>query len=406
MGKWRPDRDGKAWGYWPGAWSASQQAPWRGNPSQGSGIPAYDAQRSGKDDKSLSTGNEDAPTLTEPGLLQDLQKAVNTARRTETRVKKIQQEKQLKTQQWKSWEADLKRSYAKEKARYTAALERLEADMQQALQAQEQARIAVRQVACGAQDVEVSPVRLDADREFDALMNASPVDPWDGEDQSQDAVLRRALAETMNQGQIFGAHDPAVRAITTPLRPTNATPRTPAQDKPLATQRRVAPPGQVQGLVSSAAASSRLVPFPPPTKASGSQSCSEGQPPPELATADPYVFKTLEELLPVQSKGSPLGGTLTSPANGLPKTPKGRQSVKDAAKPTKPVRSLGAHTSREALLEQKRSAATQHLDMMTGEVDQYHDDGKEPTVVRFSLSYDDDDPGGQTSALVEEGIMD
>ena len=247
------------------------------------GIPAYDAQRTGRDDNSLSTGNEDAPTLAEPCLLQDLQKAVNTARRTETRVKKIPQERQLKTQQWKSWEADLRRTYAREKTKYTSALERLETEMQQALHAQEQACIAVRQVACGAQDVEVSPVRLDADRELDALMNAVSIDPWDGEDQSQDAVLRRALEETMNQGAGYHYTHEVYQCAAQNASASRATSHAEGGEASHTDTR----------TCLSRAASSRMVPFPPPAKLSGDQVGLGDQPSPELATMDLSVVEIL-----------------------------------------------------------------------------------------------------------------
>ena len=125
---------------------------------------------------------------------------MNSARKTEQRVKKLTQERQTKSQQWRDWEADLRKTYAKEKARYKAALEKNEMEMQQALQAQASARMAVREIACGAQEESCRQEVQDVDMEFEELIGGASQDPWEDTDE----VLRRALAETMAPTPHFG----------------------------------------------------------------------------------------------------------------------------------------------------------------------------------------------------------
>ena len=73
----------------------------------------------------------------------------------------------------------------KERARFQAALNRLDGELQEALRAQEQARSALRQVANGQQAMEDVGAAEGAAK-FEELIGA---DFW--EDFSRDAVLRR-----------------------------------------------------------------------------------------------------------------------------------------------------------------------------------------------------------------------
>ena len=83
-------------------------------------ISAYDAQ---EDDQNA-------------GMIQSLQKAVNAARKAENRVKKVTAERVERQQQWRTWEADLKKTYAKERQRFSNALAKLEQDLREAVHQQ------------------------------------------------------------------------------------------------------------------------------------------------------------------------------------------------------------------------------------------------------------------------------
>ena len=155
-------------------------------------FPAYDAQKPGNDEKAEKALRGDGDGGREDNRVQDLQRAVNSARRAEARVKKVLQEKEQRKQQWLQWEAELKKSFAREKGRYTAALTRLDNELKEAVRSQDAARAVVRQVASG--EVEDSSLNDAMAMEFEQLVGAG-TDPW--EDWSQDAVLRRALEESV-----------------------------------------------------------------------------------------------------------------------------------------------------------------------------------------------------------------
>ena len=109
-------------------------------------------------------------------------------------MKRIAAEKMERQQQWRVWEADLKKTYAREKQRFTNALAKLETEMKDALSQQEQARGNVRNAASGEANDPMEEITTVTDEEFAALMGGTMTDP---REDSQDAVLQRALAASM-----------------------------------------------------------------------------------------------------------------------------------------------------------------------------------------------------------------
>ena len=127
--------------------------------------------------------------------MRDLQKALNGARKAEHRVKRILQDKEQKEQMWVTWEKELRATYAQEKKRHVKNLKDLDAQLQEALEQQDDARAQVRRVAANdeAQETkEPETMELDEDDGFEQMLNAdkSP-DPW--EDYANEEVLKRAL---------------------------------------------------------------------------------------------------------------------------------------------------------------------------------------------------------------------
>ena len=55
-------------------------------------------------------------------MVQDLQRVINAASRAEGKVKRLGLEREERQRQWKAWENELKKAYAKEKSRFTAAM--------------------------------------------------------------------------------------------------------------------------------------------------------------------------------------------------------------------------------------------------------------------------------------------
>ena len=126
-------------GYWSGSWSA-----WKPTPSAAasSAIPPYDAQKPKADAHNQPSPQLESAQDSEAGLVQGLQRAANSARKAEGKVKRIHAERAERQQQWAAWE---QLSFAKERARYAAALTRLDGEMKDALRQQAEARLVLRQ---------------------------------------------------------------------------------------------------------------------------------------------------------------------------------------------------------------------------------------------------------------------
>ena len=105
----------------------------------------------------------------------------------EGRVKRIHAKRAERQQQWAAWEQELRRTFAKERARYAAALARLDGELKDAMKQQAEARLVLRDVLQARSIKSQQSLRTWQD----ALMSGVP-DPWDAET-SQDAVLRRGL---------------------------------------------------------------------------------------------------------------------------------------------------------------------------------------------------------------------
>ena len=346
MGKWRNGQEDKSkgWQYWPGSWSSpGRQAPWRDPKAAGpAGILAYDAQKASSSQGAPLDG---VPAVGdgEVTMVQELQKAVNNARKMESKVKRIHLEQAERKAQWQNWEQDLKRTYVKERARFQAALNRLDGELQEALRAQEQARSALRQVANGQQAME-DVGAAEGEAEFEELIGA---DPW--EDFSRDAVLQRALAAAAEAPMFPVPKASGVASLTTPTRGTGARPMTPVLGA-RHTSRSVQPP--------TGSLSSRMVPFPPPVQ--GQIASAPGTAAVSGATllTDPYVVNSPADQLGIVGSLVQVGGT---PSPGQPKTPKARQPIKDGARPSGPVHQVRAFPGIQEKINEKRAALMQQV---------------------------------------------
>ena len=173
MGKWKQGAEQKqaGWGFWSGSWSA-----WKppSSAAASSTIPAYDAQKPKFEAQSQPSLQLESLQDSEAGLVQGLQKAVNSARKAEGRVKRIHAERAERQQQWAAWEQELRRTSAKERARYAAALARLDGELKDAMKQQAEARLVLRQAASGEIHQEPAEPQDMATEEFDALMSGVP----------------------------------------------------------------------------------------------------------------------------------------------------------------------------------------------------------------------------------------
>ena len=221
----------RGWSYWRGATSPGGKqgkgrgkAPWQDKVDNKQAqprkvtFPHYDALPKGERPNMV----EVASSSTGSGYVSDLQRAVNTARKAEQRVKKIVGEKTERVRQWKDYETELKRCYIAEKQRFRGALIRLEKEESEALQEQASARESLRQVALGLES-EARPVSMEEeDQDFELLTRSACTDRVEEED--ADAVIQRAV-EAGKQLPVaaasVGSH------VVTPLRRTRAPAMTP-----------------------------------------------------------------------------------------------------------------------------------------------------------------------------------
>ena len=340
------------WSYWPGAFTP-KRPPWHKQKQQDQQqqnqdqtqrtsatvrIDAYDSKKQSGAAPPEPLVQVISNTLT-PGntMVKDIQKAINVARKAENRLKKLEADRIEKGRLWLSWEKEVKQVYLQEKCRHAGNIEALDKEIREAKIAQDQARAQVRDIAAGdaAMDaVDLSNVpssSQDVEEHLAALLSRDGQDPWEdfGSTAEEQAVLQRALL--------------AAAAPRTPLA-SMPCPRTPV---PVAEPRRLP--------TSAAPSGSRLVPFPPPKLQPGSAYTavpgqSSASPP---AATDPY----LGAATPVPQPG----GALTSPPLRMPRAPRTRTPVKDAARPTGPVQPLSISTSFQERADGKRMLAMQQL---------------------------------------------
>ena len=160
-------------------------------------------------------------------LVRDLQACVNQARKAESRVKKILSDQALRAAQWDRYEKDVRTAFLSERKRHEANLEKLDAELSAALQAQEEARAKVRSAASGQRPATPAPEAgtPSPDPWADVLMN------WGDEPQMGDAALRSVLERALQQPPSAVASGGHGGDMMTPPRRIFA-PRTPAVHVP------------------------------------------------------------------------------------------------------------------------------------------------------------------------------
>ena len=303
----------QGWSYWRGAASPGYKgnkgrgkAPWQEKPDTRQGqqrkgaFPHYDALPKGE----RQTLVEVTSTSSAGGYVSELQRAVNVARKAEQRVKKLAGEKQDRVQQWRDYEAELKRCYSVEKQRFRNALQKLERDEVEALAEQTAARESLRRVAVG-QTAEPEDTHMEVlDQDFEMLTRSAATDPVQEED--ADAVIQRALEASRSMVPPKPAPTPG---MTTPLRRTQCPALTP--DHSYSAQL-----GAPTGRSTEALASTTSIASPS-----------------TMASSDPYQCSPA---IPRTTLPRPL-------SKG--KEAAGRVGLKDAVKPKQPVHPSSARSS-------------------------------------------------------------
>ncbi|CAE7388909.1 unnamed protein product [Symbiodinium microadriaticum] len=194
----RQPQQGSRGRLWRGAWGASPSVPWRRPAEAPSPIPGYTSRPITSEP---TTAMDRIGTDARATLVPRVQQALNHTRKMEVRVKKLVSEKERNIKQWQAWEKDMKNKWIQEKARHARDLDRLDKDISEAVELQEEAREALQSAFLTATQVEAETVEQPSDADWDAV-----VQEWDeAADLDLQGVLHRALA-------------PRQRAVVTPQR--------------------------------------------------------------------------------------------------------------------------------------------------------------------------------------------
>ena len=318
---------GSDWRLWRGSWPSPSKdsVPWRqqgqkgqqkgqakhqkgsgkGKPSDG-GFPSYD-RKAPKEElmKEVSSSSQ-------AGLITEVQRAINNARRLENVARKLELAKQEKAKQWQDWQEELKATYSKERARFNRDITRLEKDSESTAVELRAARANLRAVAMdsGEDAHREEPPDATYEADFTALL-AADQDDFDAKTAEMDnaQVQQRALEEAKASGGVGHPSGRAMDAFATPARRSRVPAMTPTH-------------------CLTPSAESQAYSGPP-------------------AATDPYMA----------SPGATTGAASPSPMR--PKEHLPRQGVKEAVKPKHPIR-LPAHRGSPSLAEKLAERRMQH----------------------------------------------
>ena len=213
---WPKADSGASWRVWPGAYSPTP-APWKRGPQPSQDLfPTYSEVAPGVVEQLNQQGIQHSAET--GNLVTDMQTALNSARKAETRVIKLHKAYEKAQEQWAAYEQMAKINFQRERRRFANDLEKIEKDALDAEDQQEHTRAIVRQIALreAAAAGKGLPVRSNnpTDPQVAALFSS-----WAEEDGAAlTGVFQRAF-----QGQ--------TDVPTTPVRVHAAPPRTPAPSR-------------------------------------------------------------------------------------------------------------------------------------------------------------------------------
>ena len=172
-------------GWWDSAW----QQGWKPNQDSGGSIlnMRYDQMKTQSVAEKPGEGMESAAGMT---TVQLMQKAVNTSRKANGKVKRIQQEMETKTQQWDEFQKALKQAFKTQLSQYEEDQQRLERELLEAKQIAKEAEHRLREVATSMEDQSM-------DMKEEILS-----DPWEdliAENPAEDGRIKEFLQKALQQ---------------------------------------------------------------------------------------------------------------------------------------------------------------------------------------------------------------
>ncbi|CAE7242225.1 kif19 [Symbiodinium sp. CCMP2592] len=183
---------------WKGAYSP--RAPWRRNdPSRTPSFPSY-TQLTPKEAPSSSAADT---SFTPDSTVSEMQRSLTAAKKAEQKVRTLMALREKQAGQWDAYKEKLERTFVQEHKKYLAEKEKLQRDLDSAIQQQETARKAVRCVYSG------EPVRPSQT----VLQERASASEWEemrstwekAQETDMDGVLQRAMqdiqAEPLHPGR-------------------------------------------------------------------------------------------------------------------------------------------------------------------------------------------------------------
>ena len=157
----------KSWSVWQGAWGrASQDRNWRSNQVD---FPGYD--NAWEEEPITPVRETRYPSASADQFTRQVQNAVNGARKIDTRVAKLTEERQEKERRWKAYVAKSRNAFVTEYMKYQANMGRIDKELQEAQDSQKAAHQQVRGVAIG--EMETTSTQAIASEEWDDVMSSA-----------------------------------------------------------------------------------------------------------------------------------------------------------------------------------------------------------------------------------------
>ena len=191
------------WGYWRGSYSPRQRDTRARGKGDGKGkedrgkdlFPRYDARKADPTSDSTQLIEVTSTSVdTKSDFVGAIQTCINATRKAETRVKNLERAIKQKKSQWTQYEADLRKSYQKEKERMGQSLARLEEDLHAARETEDRAKHVLKSaftMSRAATSAEAETVAPAADTDWERLTKEIPM----AAPESDGALLARIFGE-------------------------------------------------------------------------------------------------------------------------------------------------------------------------------------------------------------------
>ena len=231
------------WGSWDEqSWQTWTKGNGKHKTDKRHAFPQYqDMQINGESKDSLHLTTEDE----EEGVddIKQIQKYINSIRKSEARGRKILELRTTREQQWKAFQEELQKTFADQKKKYKMDVQKLDADLKEAQKQKEEATFTLKQYVGSGRSTATpaTPTLIDKeDMEEWAALTADPtptqqsieVDPW-MQDMFQHTALGGGGITMEERSKLSAWLDRQDAVLTTPTRPTTGgTPRTPMSKAP------------------------------------------------------------------------------------------------------------------------------------------------------------------------------